>query len=80
MIHRRVEDAAGYGIAGLDVHLVQLPVPGFVGSSHHLAEIPARNLFLQILLGVLGAHGRHARLDQQWFGDIGCHNEPSSGA
>ena len=80
MIHGCVEDAAGSRIAGLDVHLSQFLVPGSICISYYLTEIPARNLFLQVQLGVLCTYSRHSGLYQQWLGNICSGNEPSAGA
>ena len=80
MIHGCVEDAAGGRIAGLDVHLSQFLVPGSICISYYLTEIPARNLFLQVQLGILCTYSGHTGLHQQWLGGISSGNQPSAGA
>ena len=66
MVERGIEYRARILVVGLDLHAGELFLPSLVGLANDGIEVPARYLLVEVLAGVVLAHGRETRLDEQW--------------
>ena len=78
MEHCSIEDATHGSIGCFYPHLSQGLVPGSIGFRHHLLEVPCRNLYLQVLLGIGDAHCRESHLDEKGLSCIRDLHQPSA--
>ena len=65
MVERGIEYRARILVVSLDLHAGELFLPSLVGLANDGIEVPARYLLVEVLAGVVLAHGRETRLDEQ---------------
>ena len=64
MVERGIEYRARILVVSLDLHAGELFLPSLVGLANDGIEVPTRYLLVEVLAGVVLAHGRETRLDE----------------